>query len=367
MTDQHGVAPPRDSRQQALPRVLGVFSIGLGVAQIAAPRWFSRTIGATGRSERPGLVRLVGAREIAAGAGLLSGRPTPFLWMRVAGDAMDLVLLRRAAASHGGRRGRLSAATASALGIGATDLMTAVGSLTAQDGALGAKPVQRSITIARPPTEVYAFWRRLEQLPTFMRNLESVEELDERRSHWVASGPFGTRVAWDAELVTDEPGRSISWRSLPGASVRHEGVVRFDPAPGDRGTEVHVELTYQPPAGPLGVAVAKVSGREPEQQVAEDLRRLKQILETGQVSRSEATAGGRRFRQRPAQPLEAAPPAPVEAPARWGGSGPVRTSAEGAGDHVGRSAASDATDATDATDGKQQPMREGAPVLGGIR
>jgi uncharacterized membrane protein len=284
--------------------------------------------------------------------------------MRVVGDAMDLALLRRAAASHDARRDRISAATASVLGIGATDLLTAVGSLTGEGGALAAKPVTRSITIGRSPAEVYAFWRRLEQLPMFMRHLESVQELDDRRSHWVATGPMGARVEWDAQITADEADRSISWRALPG-SVRHEGTVRFEPAPGDRGTEVHVNMTYQPPAGALGVAIAKLSGREPEQQVAEDLRRLKQILETGQVVRSEATIGGRRLRQRPAEPLAEpppeAPPTPIEPAARWSGPRPTRTSADGMDDGGAQVATSEASD------GKQQPVDATAPTTGGTR
>lgn len=332
-----------------LPRALGVFSIGLGVAQLVAPRRFSRAVGATGRDERPGVVRVVGAREIAAGVGLLSQRPVPFMWMRVAGDVMDLALLRNAARSRDARHDRVSAAVASVLGITAADVAGAVGGVTGDGALLGAKAVQRSITIGRPPAEVYAFWRRLEQLPLFMRHLESVQELDARRSHWVATGPLDTRVEWDAEIITDEPDRLIAWRSAPGAQVRHEGMVRFLPAPGDRGTEVHVDLTYAPPAGPLGVALAKVTGREPSQQISEDLRRLKQILETGQVIRSEAMAGGRRFRQRPAQPLGERPPAPIEAPARWGGGLPARTSQGGDGQ-------TPASAVSDASRGKQRPM-----------
>lgn len=369
MASHDRMARVRASDSRTLPRALGLFSIGLGVAQIAAPRWFSRSVGAGGRAERPGMVRLVGARELAAGAGLLSDRPGPFLWMRVAGDAMDLVLLRRAAASRDARRDRISAATASLLGIGATDLVGAIGSATGEGGALGAKPVRRSITIARPPDEVHAFWRRLEQLPLFMRHLESVQESDERRSHWVAIGPGGMRVEWDAEITEEEPGRSIAWRASPGAQVRHEGVVRFEPAPGGRGTEVHVHLTYQPPAGPIGVALAKLMGQEPEQQVAEDLRRLKQILETGQIVRSEAMAGGRRLRQRPAEPLAEAPPAPIEAPARWTGPRPTRTSADGmqagataTAQGAGRVGVSDAIDGK-----KQQPVGDDATPMGGTR
>lgn len=372
MASQTGIQrAPGAEPSTTLPRVLGAASIGLGVAQLVAPRRFSRTVGATGRGERPMIVRLIGAREVVAGVGLLSRRPVPFMWMRVAGDVMDLALLRRAAGSRDARPDRLSAATASVLGITAADLAGAVSGVTGEGAMLGTRTVQRSITIGRPASDVYGFWRRLEQLPLFMRHLESVEELDARRSHWVATAPLGTRVEWDAEITNDEPDRVIAWRSAPGAQVRHEGMVRFVPAPGDRGTEVHVDLTYAPPAGPLGVALAKLTGEEPSQQIAEDLRRLKQILETGQVIRSEAMAGGRRVRQRPAQPLGEAPPAPVEAPARWSAGLPTRTSEDGGGAGTGARAgvATAGPAVSDAGNGKQQPMveTEQQPAMGGTR
>jgi uncharacterized membrane protein len=370
MASPDGLRPLRSSRPSRLDQALGVASLGLGVVQLAAPRSFARSIGATEAAAGPGLVRLIGAREILAGAGLLGGRPGPFLWMRLAGDAMDLVLLRRAASRRGAQEDRLSAATAGVLGIGAADLVGAISTLTDEDGPLAARRVQRSITIGRTPAEVYGFWRNLEGLPRFMQHLRTVRELDERRSHWVATAPFGGEVEWDAEMTSDEADREIGWRALPGAQVQHEGVVRFVPAPGDRGTEVHVELRYAPPAGALGVAIAKISGQAPEQQVAADLRRLKQLLETGQVVRSEATVGGRRIRQRPAEPLEGAPPAPVEA-SRWAQDRPVRTSADGgtgAGGPAGGHRSAPAARATDARDGKQQPVQDGAAsAAGGTR
>ena len=307
---------------QSLARNLGVLSIGLGLTQLLAPRWFSRTIGVPGTGGSSTTVRLVGIRELMAGAGLLGGPPTPFLWMRVAGDAMDLALLSQAARNPLADRDRTGAAIASTLGITAVDVLASVGA-TGQDGTglLGAKPARAAITIGLPPAEVYAFWRGLEHLPRFMRHLEDVTVLDDRRSRWTATAPFGTHVSWEAEIIADEPGRRLAWRALPGSTVRHEGEVRFVPAPGDRGTEVHVEITYEPPAGAIGVGVAKLLGEEPETQMKEDLRRLKQILETGVVVRSEATFGERRLKQAPAQPRPSAPP-PIVAPE------PERTLAE---------------------------------------
>jgi uncharacterized membrane protein len=320
------------SNDQATARGLGYLSLGLGLSQLLAPRWFSQTIGLPGRPENETVVRLVGARELIAAAGLLASKnPAPWVWMRVGGDLMDLALLGRASTGGVAEQDRLNGALAGTVAVTAVDVMSGLGVTSGngygngnghrngsygqngngtsigtriQETVFGGKPVRKAITIGRSPAEVYRFWRELENLPVFMRHLESVRETAGGRSHWVATAPLGAQVEWDAEITNDIPDSEISWRALPDSAVRHEGTVRFVSAPGDRGTEVHVDFTYQPPAGPLGVAIAKLLGEEPEQQVSEDLRRLKQVMETGAIVRSEATLGERRLRQRPAQPLE---------------------------------------------------------------
>lgn len=165
-----------------------------------------------------------------------------------------------------------------------------------------------ALTINRPPEAVYRHWRNFSNLPQFMYHLESVETTGEKQSHWKAKAPAGTTVEWDAEIVEDIPDRLIAWRSLDGATVPNSGSVRFTPAPKGQGTEVLVELEYSPPGGGLGVVVAKLFGEEPTQQMKDDLRRFKQVLETGEVLRSdgspEGTRSGRQFHQRDAQPVE---------------------------------------------------------------
>ena len=163
-----------------------------------------------------------------------------------------------------------------------------------------------AITINRPVEDVYGYWRDFERLPTFMWHLRSVKDSGGGRSHWVASGPGGTTVEWDAETVEDVPNQRISWRSLEGADVANTGTVEFTAAPGGRGTEVRVEVHYNPPGGPVGAAVAKLFGEEPEQQLKDDLRRFKQVLETGEVVVSngspEGTRTHRQVKQEEAQP-----------------------------------------------------------------
>ena len=145
-----------------------------------------------------------------------------------------------------------------------------------------------AVTVNESRSKIFQFWRQLENLPRFMRDLVSVEQREDGRSHWVAEGPLNRRVEWDAEIVNEIPDELIAWRSLPGADVDSAGSVRFKGAPGGRGTEIHVELQYNPPAGLIGAYTARFFGREPEQEIEADLGRLKQYLEAGEVA---TTAG----------------------------------------------------------------------------
>ena len=140
--------------------------------------------------------------------------------------------------------------------------------------------VDERVVIARARHEIFRFWRNLENLPRFMDHLESVAVLEGARSHWIAKGPAGSRVEWDAEIHNEIPNELIAWRSLEGSEVANAGSVHFSPTEtGD--TEVRVVLRYDPPAGRLGAAVARLLGEDPSLQVAEDLRRLKQVIEAG--------------------------------------------------------------------------------------
>ena len=152
--------------------------------------------------------------------------------------------------------------------------------------------VSKSVTIRRPRDVVYQFWRDLDNLPRFMYHLQAVQAADSGRSHWVASAPGGLTVEWDAEIVQDIPGELIAWRSLPDSDIAHLGTVQFRDAPGDRGTEVDVELRYGAPGGSAGAMIAKVFGEEPNQQVRDDLRRFKQVMETGEVVLSDGSLEG---------------------------------------------------------------------------
>jgi uncharacterized membrane protein len=284
-------------------RGLGWFSLGLGLAEVAAPDQLAGLIGVRRCASNRQMIRAMGLREIANGLGILARpRSSRLVGLRVIGDLVDLALLRSASTTRGSRPARLKGAIAAVAGITALDALVtrylrragrAGRGQPAQEASDDWVYVARTITVNRPVSEVYRFWRSFENLPRFTRNLKKVEVLGDRRSRWQATGPAGTTVAWEAEITEDRPDQRIAWRSLKDASVANAGAVNFTAAPGGRGTEIHVTLEYDPPGGRVGSTVAKAIGKEPGQLVMMDLRRLKQVLEVGEVIQSNAPGGAR--------------------------------------------------------------------------
>jgi uncharacterized membrane protein len=203
--------------------------------------------------------------------------------------------------SRGTTGGLLLAAAGGALAYrgytGHCDVYQALGHSTAEHPDRTSIPAgqgvkfEESVTINKPADELYLFWRNLENLPRVMRHLVSVQEVGNGRSHWIAKG-LRSNVEWDAEIITERPGEMIGWRSLEGSDVDTAGSVHFRPLRGDRGTEVKVSLSYNPPAGRIGAAIAKLFGRDAEQEVREDLRAFKRLLETGGVPTTEGQPRG---------------------------------------------------------------------------
>jgi uncharacterized membrane protein len=296
----------RPPAKDALAEGLGWFSVGLGTAQLAMPRVLCRVAGLSDRSRNAALLRGRGATEIAKGLGILM-RPKPKSWFvaRLAGDALDLVLLTGALVQNRGRRRRVLFALSNVAAVTAADALEVQHLRSSDAPPTQELDVKKAITVNKPPDEVYAFWRRFENFPRFMTHVESVEERRDGTSHWVVKAPTGT-VEWEAEITDERPGELLAWRALPGSSIANRGSVRFAPAPGGRGTEVEVELRYEPPAGTLGATVAKLRGEEPATQLSDDLRRFKQVIETGEIVRSEGSLGGHslfdHLKQRAAQP-----------------------------------------------------------------
>jgi uncharacterized membrane protein len=287
----------KDNRER-LVRGLGWFSVGLGLTELLLPRSLCRSIGI---KPRAGLLRLLGAREIASGIGLLT-QPRKDLWMksRVAGDAMDLALFGAAFLDEDTRPAQLAIATAAVAGVTALDvfcsneLSQGAGQQPPEPGITrGAVHLKRSIIVNRSPEELYKIWRNFSDFPRFMNHVIAVEERADGQWHWTVKGPGGVRVEWDAELLEDRPNEGIAWRSLPNADVDNTGSVSFERAPGNRGTIVRVELHFRPPADRAGAALAKLMGQSPEKQIAVDLLRFKQMVETGEIARTEGQPAGR--------------------------------------------------------------------------
>lgn len=210
----------------------------------------------------------------------LTRRSLPGLLLAIAGGG----LLYRGATGH--------CATYAALGVntaGESQGQSPVASVPHQGGV----KVEKAVTVDKSPEELYRFWRDFENLPRFMDHLESVKALGDKRSHWVAKAPLGMSVAWDAEIINEVEDKLIAWRSLEGADIGNAGSVRFTPAPDGRGTEVKVTLEYDPPGGAIAAAFAKLLGEEPAQQVQEDLRRFKRVMEAGEIPTTAGQPSGR--------------------------------------------------------------------------
>jgi uncharacterized membrane protein len=305
-TDSPEKAEHVNGKHQRLANGLGWLSIGLGLAEVAAPGKVAELIGVRDEDRTRSLLRFYGMREIAAGMGILmQPQPAGWLWGRVAGDMLDLASLASAMSSETNDKSRVAMATAAVLGVTALDVMCAqqMGQYESPQESDTSR-VSKTITINRSPEEVYRQWRRFEDFPKFMEHLEEVRTSGEGRSHWKAKAPAGSTVEWDAEITEDQPNSLIAWRSLADSEVRNSGRVRFERATGGRGTVVTVDMEYAPPAGLAGQAIAKLFGEEPGQQLDDDLRRFKQIMEIGEVVKSDASIHSG---MHAAQPPEQAP------------------------------------------------------------
>jgi len=293
--------------KDALTSFLGWFSIGLGAAELLAPGLVARVMGVD-EEENRGLLRAFGVRELIAGVGILTRpRPTYWVWNRVIGDTIDLAALGRAMQSEDNDRARLTAATTAVLGVTALDVISAIsyargvppaggraghdeGSYQLPETVDGTRLLSAIITVNKPVEEVYAFWKNPQNFPLFMQNLESVKVSTPNRAHWKVKAPAGLSIEWDAELIQDEPNERIAWKSVGDGEVNNTGTVRFRAAAGNRGTEVELETQTKPKGGALGAKIAKFLATVPKTQMMNDLRRFKQLIEIGEVTKSDASA-----------------------------------------------------------------------------
>lgn len=283
-----------------LTTFLGWFSIGLGLAELAAPDAVARLIGVHERKHRR-LLRFYGIREIAAGVGIIARpKPTYWMWNRVIGDLIDLASMRRAMGSRGTDEARLRAAMMAVAGVTALDIGTSLrltserspaaghdaGSFQEPEGEDGQQVLTATVTVNRHVEEAYAFWKDPRNYARFMDNIDSVNPTTGGRARWKVKAPVGLSVEWDAEIVSDEPNEVIRWRSTDGSSMDNSGTVTFRRAPGDRGTIVTLQVEYRPRAGVVGAGIARFFSTIPKTHLANDLRRFKQLVEVGEVLES---------------------------------------------------------------------------------
>ncbi len=273
---------------------LGLLSLALGLAALLAPRAIGRM---TGLGERDALLRFIGARELTSGFGLLTGkRKTAWLWSRVAGDAIDLAVIATALRSDNPARNRALTTAAVVAAIAAADVAASLRGQRSSDSAVNRADayLEAAVITQKTPEECYAFWRDLSNLPKFMRSVESVTPADGLRLHWRLRGPLRSSWEWDAQITTDRPGECIAWKSVEGAEIQQAGMVSFGPATGQRGTFVRLSQHYRPSAGSIGVKLAKLFASDPRSEAREDLRRFRQLIETGEIPSTRGQPSGRR-------------------------------------------------------------------------
>jgi uncharacterized membrane protein len=268
---------------------LGYFSLTLGTTQVIAPGLVDHLIGIRDDRTSRRWQRVVGLQELSAAAGILpQRRPLEWLWARTTGDVVHLTMLARAYRSRRESAARLGFAMASVLGCFIADAyasvrMTADPELTQEETKMKG---HATMTIRAPREELATRWRSFEQEAPALARLGPIE-------------------------IVGEDAERIEWRTTDAAKAQARGVTRFKQAPDDRGTEIHIDVEFDAPGGAIGAAVMKVTGEEPLQLVRDDLRRLKQLVETGEIARSDGAPSGPSARlqpkQRPAQPLEHVP------------------------------------------------------------
>jgi uncharacterized membrane protein len=298
---ENGGRLKKNSDLQAAATALGWFSIGLGAVEFLFPKRLARAIGTP---PKPFTMRLTGLREIGVGVGILAAeRKAGWIKARVAGDAMDLAMLKSSFDSRRANRIRLAAATAGVAAVTAADFV--YGRRFKEEEADESQShgsrvrVEASMAVNKTPAECYEFWRKLENFPKFMKNVETVETGDDGRTHWKVRAGLGT-WQWDAEITQDTPDEAISWRSTEGAEIANSGSVRFEPRLANLGTNVRLAMEYDPPAAGVGAPNGLLEMIS-EHRVRENLHRFKSVIECGEFPTTEGQPSGRHLTERKAK------------------------------------------------------------------
>ncbi len=273
-------------------RSLGWLSLGLGITAALAPRALARL---TGLGEATTALRLIGCRELASGAGLLTQPTAPrWLWSRIGGDMIDLLFVSSALRRGNPGRTRALRTLGVLAAITAVDLTASLRASREEPRGLRGVSFAEALIVNKAPEECYRFWRDTSNLPKFISALESVTAVREGLSRWVFRGPSRRRWEWISQVIADEPGSHIGWRSIESPQMEHAGSVHFRAAAGKRGTLVRVSMHYRPVAGRNAVHAGRLIEAWPRFEVREDLRRFKQLIETGEIATTLDQPSGRR-------------------------------------------------------------------------
>lgn len=298
----------RRRRVERRAKVIGLVSLGLGIAAIVAPGIASRLVGARRSARSRGAVLAVGAREIVSGVGVLARRSPSWMFARALGDVLDLALLGRATRSRKANRAKLLASMGSVLGVLALDVATGIQLRRVRAPRLAREGIHvtRSITVGEPLEVVYTLFANLQNVPRFMSHLASVVK-EGRRSRWRRAAPRGAILEWDVEMIEDRACESVAWRSLDGGHVEAAGRACFAPARGGRATAVTVDVHYVPKRRRAARMLASLFGKDPGTRLDRDLRHFKQLVEVGEILHSDASIHEGKHPARPptAEELEA--------------------------------------------------------------
>jgi uncharacterized membrane protein len=285
--------------RERLPEALALFSLGLGAAEIAVSRQLARFAGLP--DNQPALIKAMGMREVAAGAAILAQPLEPrWTWTRVVGDAIDLALMGVAFTSPRAKRDRLTASTIAVLGVTALDVFCA--RLLSRGhyrqvsrrhlSKMRGNRLQETIAVNCSPELVYQFWRDFTNWTRIMTNIRAIEPSGEKRLRWTANARAnGRNLEWDAELIEDRPNELISWRTIGNGLIENAGSVRISQAPAGHGTMVRIEMLQRP-----AWVMRAVFGTDPTFHLRESLRRMKALLETGEIPTTIGQPSGRSAR-----------------------------------------------------------------------
>ena len=274
-----------------LREVLGWIGVGIGVAELLRPRAVAHTTGLP-----PRLIRVLGTWEIIISAGiLLRPQQSAWRWSRVASDIIDLYLLTRS--DHRALNNRLPIITALFAGMTSLDVLAAFdggGQNTLQSDLASGIHIHKSLHIQKSAEECYRFWRNFENFPKFMRYVDSVQVVDATHTHWRFGTQQGPQIEETIELFSDVPTQQLGWRTLPNSPIEHIGVVKFLPAYGKTSTRLDIEIIFKKSVGKINNELARLFAEEPSAHWDEDLRRFKQLIETGEIATTMGQASGRR-------------------------------------------------------------------------